>query len=243
MEGQGPEHSSARWERYLQACAEDNWQVCNFTTPANYFHGLRRQIRRNYRKPLIVMTPKSLLRHRLAVSPLADFGPGSRFRRVLPETEKLLADGKIRRVVLCSGKVYFDLFEERAKRGINDVALLRVEQLYPWPKETLIAQLQRYNHAELVWCQEEPANMGPWMFVDRRLHYILEEIGHPTGLAFYVGRNAAAAPATGSHKTHVQEQALLMEQALVTAVERLPQPFSRVTKLSTVQNDKQAAKA
>jgi 2-oxoglutarate dehydrogenase E1 component len=248
MEGQGPEHSSARWERYLQACAEDNWQVCNFTTPANYFHALRRQMRRNYRKPLIVMTPKSLLRHRLAVSPLADFGPGSRFRRVLPDSAALVPDAQVRRVVLCSGKVYYDLFEERTKRGLDDVALVRVEQLYPWPKETLITQLQRYPDADFIWCQEEPANMGPWMFVDRRLHYILEEIGHRTGLAFYVGRTAAAAPATGSHKTHVLEQAQLVEQALTVAVEHLPQPFARTTRLSMVQDlkenaNRQAAKA
>jgi 2-oxoglutarate dehydrogenase E1 component len=236
MEGQGPEHSSARWERYLQACAEDNWQVCNFTTPANYFHALRRQMRRNYRKPLVVMTPKSLLRHRLAVSPLADFGPGSRFRRVMPETEKLVADAKIRRVVLCSGKVYYDLFEERAKRGINDVAIIRIEQLYPWPKETLTTQLARYPTAEVVWCQEESANMGPWMFVDRRLHYILERTDHPTGLAYYVGRQSSAAPATGSHKTHVTEQALLVEQALVADVKSLPEPFSRISPLSQVQD-------
>jgi 2-oxoglutarate dehydrogenase E1 component len=243
MEGQGPEHSSARWERYLQACAEDNWQVCNFTTPANYFHALRRQMRRNYRKPLVVMTPKSLLRHRLAVSPLADFGPGSRFRRVMPETEKLLPDAKIRRVVLCSGKVYYDLFEERAKRGIDDVAIIRIEQLYPWPKETLTTQLARYPTAEVVWCQEESANMGPWMFVDRRLHYILERTDHPTGLAYYVGRQSSAAPATGSHKTHVAEQALLVEQALVADVNSLPEPFSRASKLSKVQDPRQAKSA
>jgi 2-oxoglutarate dehydrogenase E1 component len=240
MEGQGPEHSSGRWERYLQACAEDNWQVCNFTTPANYFHALRRQVRRNYRKPLVVMTPKSLLRHKLAVSQLSDFGPGSRFRRVMPETEKLVADKKVRRVVLCSGKVYYDLFEERAKRGIDDVAIIRIEQLYPWPKETLIAQLQRYPSAELVWCQEESANMGPWMFVDRRLHYILKEIGHKSEFATYVGRNASAAPATGSHKNHVAEQAQLVEQALVGDLDKLQQPFSRITKLSKVQNPKRA---
>jgi len=243
MEGQGPEHSSARWERYLQACAEDNWQVCNFTTPANYFHALRRQMRRNYRKPLVVMTPKSLLRHRLAVSPLADFGPGSRFRRVMPETEKLVADAKISRVVLCSGKVYYDLFEERAKRGINDVAIIRIEQLYPWPKETLTTQLARYPSAEIVWCQEESANMGPWMFVDRRLHYILDHTDHPTGLAYYVGRQSSAAPATGSHKNHVAEQALLVEQALVADVKSLPEPFSRASKLSKVQDPRQAKSA
>ncbi len=237
-EGQGPEHSSARWERYLQMSAEDNWQVCNFTTPANYFHALRRQVRRNYRKPLVVMTPKSLLRHKLAVSPLSDFGPGSRFRRVLPETETLVADEEIRRVVLCSGKVYYDLFEERAKRNIDDVAVIRVEQLYPWPKETVLQQLSRYPNAEVVWAQEEPANMGPWTFVDRRLEFILEELSHKVHKAHYVGRKAAASPATGVHKNHVYEQALLVEQALTAALFTLPQPFRRQTKLSQLQDPK-----
>jgi 2-oxoglutarate dehydrogenase E1 component len=221
-------------------CAEDNWQVCNFTTPANYFHALRRQVRRNYRKPLVVMTPKSLLRHKLAVSPLSDFLPGSRFRRVLPETEKLVADNKVKRVILCSGKVYYDLFEERAKRGVDDVAIIRIEQLYPWPKETVVAQLKRYPNAEVVWCQEEPANMGAWMFVDRRLHYVLEEIGHKTGLAYYVGRGSAAAPATGSHKNHVEEQARLVDQALAGDVGKLPQPFARATKLGGMIPPKKA---
>jgi 2-oxoglutarate dehydrogenase E1 component len=237
-EGQGPEHSSARWERYLQLSAEDNWQVCNFTTPANYFHALRRQVRRNYRKPLVVMTPKSLLRHKLAVSPLSDLGPGSRFRRVLPETETLVPDDAVRRVVLCSGKVYYDLFEERAKRNIDDVAVIRIEQLYPWPKETILKEMSRYPNAEVVWAQEEPANMGPWMFVDRRIEFILEELSHRVRKAHYVGRKAAASPATGLHKNHVYEQALLVEQALTAALFTLPQPFRRQTKLSQVQSSK-----
>ncbi|OIR06216.1 2-oxoglutarate dehydrogenase E1 component [mine drainage metagenome] len=237
-EGQGPEHSSARWERYLQMCGEDNWQVCNFTTPANYFHALRRQVRRNFRKPLVVMTPKSLLRHKLVVSALEDFGPGSRFRRVLPETQALKPDAEIRRVVLCSGKVYYDLFEERAKRGLDDVAIVRVEQLYPWPKETVMRELGRYANAEVVWCQEEPANMGCWTFVDRRLEFILEELDHKSRKPVYVGRKAAASPATGLNKTHVYEQALLVEQALTGAVFTLPQPFRRVSKMSKIQNVK-----
>jgi len=237
-EGQGPEHSSARWERYLQLCAEDNWQVCNFTTPANYFHALRRQVRRNFRKPLVVMTPKSLLRHKLVVSKLEDFGPGSRFRRVLPETEALKPDNQIRRVVLCSGKVYYDLFEERAKRGLDDVAIVRVEQLYPWPKETVMKELGRYENAEVVWCQEEPANMGCWTFVDRRLEFILEELEHKSRRAIYVGRKAAASPATGLNKNHVYEQALLVDQALSGALFTLPQPFRRVSKMSKMQNPK-----
>ncbi|MDR3441089.1 2-oxoglutarate dehydrogenase E1 component [Telmatospirillum sp.] len=237
-EGQGPEHSSARFERYLQLSAEDNWQVCNFTTPANYYHALRRQVRRNYRKPLVVMTPKSLLRHKLAVSPLADFGPGSRFRRVLGETAALVPDEAIRRVVLCTGKVYYDLIEERTKRNLDDVAIIRIEQLYPWPKETVLKQLARYPNAEVVWAQEEPANMGAWIFVDRRLEFILEELSHKVRRAHYVGRKAAAAPATGVHKNHVYEQALLVEQALTSALFTLPQPFRRQTKLSQVQGAK-----
>ncbi|MBY0431415.1 MAG: 2-oxoglutarate dehydrogenase E1 component, partial [Rhodospirillales bacterium] len=155
FEGQGPEHSSARWERYLQLCAEDNWQVCNFTSPANYFHALRRQMHRNFRKPLVVIEPKSLLRHKLCVSRLDEFGPGSRFRRVLPEPHALLPDEPIRRVVLCSGKVYYDLLQTRLDQGIEDVAIIRVEQLYPWPKATVMRELARYKNAEVVWCQEE----------------------------------------------------------------------------------------
>ncbi len=238
-EGQGPEHSSARWERYLQLSAEDNWAVCNLTTPANYFHALRRQVRRNFRKPLVIMTPKSLLRHKLVVSKLEEFGPGSRFHRVLPEIDTLKADDQIRRVVLCSGKVYYDLYEERAKRGLDDVAIVRVEQLYPWPKETLMKQIGRYSNAEVVWCQEEPANMGPWTFVDRRIEFILEELEHKFRKPYYVGRKASASPATGVHKNHVYEQALLVEQALSGALFTLPQPFRRVTKMAKIQNPKQ----
>ena len=235
FEGQGPEHSSARLERYLQLCAEDNLQVCNLTTPANYFHALRRQLRRNYRKPLVVMTPKSLLRHKLAVSKLDEMGPGSRFHRVFPETATLRPDDEIRRVVLCTGKVYYDLLEERTKRGLDDVAIIRVEQLYPWPKNTVRKQLSRYYKAEVVWCQEEPANMGAWIFVDRRLEFILDELAHQHPRPYYVGRAAAASPATGLHKTHVEEQAQLVEQALTVPLSALPQPFRRITKLSLVQ--------
>jgi 2-oxoglutarate dehydrogenase E1 component len=231
-EGQGPEHSSARWERYLQLSAEDNWQVCNITTPANYFHALRRQLRRNFRKPLIIMTPKSLLRHKLCISKLDELVTGSRFRRVLPETEKLVADAKIRRVLLCSGKVYYDLLEERTKRGLKDVAIIRVEQLYPWPKDTLKAQLARYPDAELLWVQEEPANMGPWTFVDRRIEFICEELDIKAKKALYCGRRAAASPATGLYKTHVAEQEWITSMAMTGELVTLPQPFRRASKLS-----------
>ncbi|MBE0530927.1 MAG: 2-oxoglutarate dehydrogenase E1 component [Rhodospirillales bacterium] len=213
-EGQGPEHSSARPERYLQLCAENNMQVVNCTTPANYFHVLRRQLHRNFRKPLVVCTPKSLLRHKLAVSTLADMGPGSRFRRVLPETESLVADDKVRRVVLCTGKVYYDLLQARRAAKIDDIALVRVEQLYPWPRQTVVNQITRYANAEVVWCQEEPANMGAWSFVFPKLVCIHEELDRRQALPVYVGRAEAASPATGLHKNHVKEQTALVERAL-----------------------------
>ena len=228
FEGQGPEHSSARLERYLQLCAEDNVQVVTCTTPANYFHALRRQIRRNFRKPLIVMAPKSLLRHKLVVSDLADFGPGTRFRRVLPEVDPLAPDAKVRRVVFCSGKVYYDLLQERRDRGIDDVALVRVEQFYPWPRQTVMEHIWKYGNAEVVWCQEEPANMGAWTFVLPRFINILEELERESILPTYVGRNAAASPATGLFRTHVAEQKQIVEQALSAEADALPQPFQRV---------------
>lgn len=234
MEGQGPEHSSARWERYLQASAEDNWSVVNITTPANYYHALRRQMRRNFRKPLVVMEPKSLLRHKLCVSALSDFDKGKSFQRVLPEIDTLTADAKVRRVVLCSGKVYYDVLEERRKREIDDVAIVRIEQLYPWPKDTLKQQLARYPNADLVWLQEEAANMGPWMFVDRRIEFACEELKINARRATYVGRKAAASPATGLAKTHAAEQAQIVNDALVGIIDKLPQPFRRATKLSTL---------
>jgi 2-oxoglutarate dehydrogenase E1 component len=229
-EGQGPEHSSARPERYLQLCAEDNMQVVNCTTPANFFHALRRQICRNFRKPLIVMSPKSLLRHKLVVSRLEDMGPGTHFARVLPEVDALAADDKVRRLVLCTGKVYYDLLQDRRERGIDDVALVRVEQLYPWPRALVIEQLQKYSNAQLVWCQEEPANAGAWTFVLPRLINILEELKRDPILPTYVGRKASASPATGLFKIHEQEQRLLCEQALSVELDTIPQPFRRVAR-------------
>jgi len=235
-EGQGPEHSSARPERYLQLCAEDNMQVCNITTPANYFHALRRQVKRNFRKPLIIMTPKSLLRHKLAISTLDEFGPGTHFRRVIQEpATNLKPDDKIRRVVLCTGKVYYDLVQAREEKGIDDVAIVRVEQLYPWPKDRVKSEVERYTNADVVWCQEEPANMGYWMFVLPRLQVMMDEIGKPHQHVIYVGRKAAASPATGIFKNHVAEQTKLVEQALEWAGDDIPQPFKRATALSTVR--------
>ncbi|MDT3685329.1 MAG: 2-oxoglutarate dehydrogenase E1 component [Pseudorhodoplanes sp.] len=221
-EGQGPEHSSARLERFLQMCAEDNMQVANCTTPANYFHILRRQLKREIRKPLILMTPKSLLRHKRATSRLEEMGAGATFHRVLfddaeilkGETIKLAADSKIRRVVLCSGKVYYDLYEEREKRGIDDVYLMRVEQLYPFPTKALVHDLARFKHAEIVWCQEEPRNMGSWFFVDTFLRWVLEQIGAKHKTVRYAGRPAAAATATGLMSKHLAQLKQLLDEAL-----------------------------
>ncbi|MGH6968895.1 MAG: 2-oxoglutarate dehydrogenase E1 component, partial [Stellaceae bacterium] len=213
-EGQGPEHSSARLERFLQLCGEDNLQVCNLTTAANYFHALRRQVRRDFRKPLIVMTPKSLLRNPEVAAKLADMGPSTSFHRVFAETDTLVADAQIRRVLLCSGKVYFDLLHARRERKIGDVAILRVEQLYPFPVKPLVELMTPYRNAEFVWVQEEPKNMGAWSFVDRRLEKTLSSLDIKAKRARYVGRPEAAATATGLLKRHATEQARLVDEAL-----------------------------
>ena len=211
-EGQGPEHSSARLERYLQMCGEDNIQVCNITTPANYFHALRRQVCRNFRKPLIIMSPKSILRAKL--STLADMAEGTTFHRVYGETEKLVADDKVERVVLVSGKLYYDLLAARTERKIDDVALVRVEQLYPFPFNALGKELKRYTNAEIVWCQEEHQNMGAWTFVDRRIETLLSGLDIKAKRPTYIGRPEAAATATGSMKKHVAQQQKVVDDAL-----------------------------
>ena len=221
FEGQGPEHSSARLERYLQNSAEDNWQVANCTTPANYFHILRRQMKRDFRKPLILMTPKSLLRNRRARSDMADLADGSGFHRLLKDDaetrpEKAIApvgDENIRRVILCSGKVYYDLYEEREKRGLSDVYLLRIEQLYPFPAKSLAMEFRRFRQAEVVWCQEEPRNMGAWTFVDPYLEWALHKVGARSARARYVGRPAAASPAVGTMVQHAAQLAAFLDQA------------------------------
>jgi 2-oxoglutarate dehydrogenase E1 component len=221
-EGQGPEHSSARLERFLQMCAEDNMQVANCTTPANYFHILRRQLNREFRKPLILMTPKSLLRHKRAVSRLDEMGPDTSFHRllwddaqVLPgEKIKLVADDKIRRVVLCSGKVYYDLYDEREKRGVDDIYLLRIEQLYPFPTKALMAELSRFKQAEIVWCQEEPRNQGAWVFVDIFLEWVLNQIGAKHRRARYTGRPASASTAVGQMSLHLAQLKAFLDDAL-----------------------------
>jgi 2-oxoglutarate dehydrogenase E1 component len=221
-EGQGPEHSSARLERFLQMCAEDNMQVANCTTPANYFHILRRQMKRDFRKPLIIMTPKSLLRHKRATSRLVEMDDTTSFHRLLwddaeflkSEKIKLVKDEKIRRVILCSGKVYYDLYEEREKRGQNDIYLLRIEQLYPWPYKALAHELARFTKAEFVWCQEEPMNMGAWTFAQPGVERVLDFIKAKSSKLRYTGRPASASTATGLMSRHLKELKAFLDEAL-----------------------------
>ncbi|MEJ1991224.1 MAG: 2-oxoglutarate dehydrogenase E1 component, partial [Maritimibacter sp.] len=225
FEGQGPEHSSARLERYLQLCGDDNWIVANCSTPANYFHILRRQMHRTYRKPLVLMTPKSLLRHRLCVSKAEDFTDGSSFHRILWDDAdrsynsglsdtKLKDDDKIRRVVMCSGKVYYDLLEARDERGIDDVYLMRLEQFYPFPEQPLQEEMRRFPNADVVWCQEEPKNQGGWSFVEPYIEQALEGIGSKNARPIYAGRAASASPATGLMSQHKAQQEALVSAAL-----------------------------
>jgi 2-oxoglutarate dehydrogenase E1 component len=220
-EGQGPEHSSARPERFLQMSANDNWIVANVSTPSNYFHILRRQIHRPFRKPLILMTPKSLLRHPMAVSDAASFTTGSYFHRVLwDDAQKghselaLKPDAEIKRVVLCSGKVYYDLLAERDKRGADDIYLLRLEQFYPFPVQSMTKELERFKTAEVIWCQEEPKNQGYWSFVEPNLEWVLTKIAAKQSRPRYVGRSASASPATGLASRHKMEQDTLVSEAL-----------------------------
>ena len=221
-EGQGPEHSSARLERYLQACAEENLQVANCSTPANYFHILRRQLQRPFRKPLILMTPKSLLRHKKAVSKMSELAEGSSFHRVLWDdaqrgsgltSTKLQPDDRIRRVVMCSGKVYYDLLDDREKKGVDDVYILRLEQFYPWPVKSVTTELARFANAELVWVQEEPKNMGGWSFVDPWIELTLAKMKVTARRARYVGRPASASTAAGLMSRHLKELQTFLDEA------------------------------
>jgi 2-oxoglutarate dehydrogenase E1 component len=211
-EGQGPEHSSARLERFLQLCALDNMIVCAPTTPAQDFHMIRRQMRMATRKPLVVMTPKSLLRHKLAVSTLDELAKGS-FQELIPDTTA--SAKKVRRVVLCSGKVYYDLLEEAQKQEIKDVALVRVEQLYPFPRAQLAAELKRHGAKEVVWCQEEPQNQGAWYQIQHHLRACLQ----PRQVLDYAGRARSPSPAAGHMDEHVAEQAQLVADALVNPLD------------------------
>ena len=220
-EGQGPEHSSARLERFLQACAEDNWIIANCTTPSNYFHILRRQLYRSFRKPLVIMSPKSLLRNKRAISNKKDFINGSSFHRILLDDAekgnssiKLVKDTKIKRVVICSGKIYYDLLEEREKRNISNVYLLRLEQFYPFPALSFIKELARFKDAEFIWCQEEPKNQGGWSFVEPNLEWSLNRVNAKCKRAKFIGRAAAASPATGLAIQHKEQQETIINEAL-----------------------------
>ena len=213
-EGQGPEHSSARLERYLRLCAEDNIQVVNCSTPSNYFHVLRRQLCRDFRKPLIVMTPKSLLRNKLCVSNLSDMDENTSFHRVIGDKNNQTRDKDINRVIICSGKIFYDLFEVREKNNLTNVRILRLEQIYPFPKKSLQRFISKTPQAEIVWCQEEPENMGSWSFVDRRLEAVLTNSKCKYTRPVYAGRPEAASPATGTMSRHLREQKLLVNQAL-----------------------------
>ncbi|QUL38418.1 2-oxoglutarate dehydrogenase E1 component [Erythrobacter sp. JK5] len=213
-EGQGPEHSSARLERFLQLCANDNIQVCNITTPANYFHVLRRQMLRPFRKPLVIMTPKSLLRHPLAKSPKEEFLGEHHFMRIKSDLTEI-DDAKVKRLVLCSGKVAYDLMEKRDEAKLKDVSIVRIEQLYPFPGEPLAVRMKRMtNLKEVVWCQEEPKNNGSWFFVQNLIEDTLTEAGHKGMRPRYAGRDVGASPATGLAKRHVEQQERLVAEAL-----------------------------
>ena len=221
FEGQGPEHSSARLERFLQLCGQDNWIVANCTTPANYFHILRRQLHRDFRKPLVLMTPKSLLRHKMCISSAEEFTSGSSFHRCLWDDAqqgnsdiKLKPDNKIKRVVMCAGKVYFDLLEERDARGIDDIYLLRIEQFYPFPAISLVKELERFKGAEMMWCQEEPKNQGAWTFIEPNIEWVLGRIKAKHARPRYVGRATSASPATGLASQHKFQQSALVNEAL-----------------------------
>ena len=213
-EGQGPEHSSARLERYLRLCAEDNLQVVNCSTPANYFHVLRRQLCRDFRKPLIIMTPKSLLRNKLCVSNLDDMLEEKSFHRVMDDKNKSINDKDVKRLVICSGKVFYDLFEAREKNKLFNIKILRLEQIYPFPIKSLQEFISKTPQAEIIWCQEEPENMGSWSFIDRRLEKVLIDCNCKYKRPVYVGRPEAASPATGTMSRHLKEQKKLVNQAL-----------------------------
>jgi 2-oxoglutarate dehydrogenase E1 component len=210
-EGQGPEHSSARLERYLQLCAEHNVQVCVPTTPAQVYHMLRRQVIRPLRKPLIAFTPKSLLRHKLAISTLDELSQGS-FQTVIGEVENI-APENVKRVILTSGKVYYDLVEKRQAAGRNDVAIVRIEQLYPFPEETLAEILRPYKGLEsVVWCQDEPMNQGAWYCSQHHMRRVIAAHNPSLSLA-YAGRDASASPAVGYASLHAEQQEKLLQDA------------------------------
>jgi len=220
-EGQGPEHTSSRLERFLQMCAEDNIQIVNCTSPANYFHVLRRQIHRNFRKPLIIMTPKSPLRHKKNVSPISEFTGDSTFHRTLGYNVNKQRNNLISRVIICSGKIYFDLIEEKEKIKNENVYIIRLEQLYPFPYEPLSLELRQFKDAELIWCQEEPKNMGAWGFVNSRIKNILKKLEFHKQTLYFIGRRSSATPATGSYERHLSNQRNIVRLALESKIEEI----------------------
>jgi len=227
-EGQGPEHTSSRLERFLQMCAEDNIQVANPTSPANYFHILRRQMLRDFRKPLILMTPKSTLRHKNNTSSLDQFVNGSTFHRVLSDPVAQEFKNKIDRIILCSGKIYFELQDRINELDIKNIHIVRIEQLYPFPYETLEEELQEFKNCEIIWCQEEPKNMGAWQFVEQRIQRSLIKIGIEKKL-YFIGRRAAASPATGAFDRHLQNQKNIIRLATEAKLEEIKSEESGVS--------------
>ena len=233
-EGQGPEHTSGRLERFLQMCAEDNMQIVNCTSPANYFHVLRRQLHRNFRKPLIIFTPKSTLRHKSNVSNIEDYINGSTFHRIL--TDKLLVKEKKKnkRLIICSGKIYFELADYIEKNKIKNLSIIRLEQIYPFPYENFRDELKHYTNAEIIWAQEEPKNMGAWGFVKGRLESVMQEAKVKQEKIYYVGRSPAASPAAGSLERHLSNQETIIKMATEDSISKIIKSWAGIsTKLKT----------
>ncbi len=233
-EGQGPEHTSGRLERFLQMCAEDNMQIVNCTSPANYFHVLRRQLHRNFRKPLIIFTPKSTLRHKSNVSNIEDYINGSTFHRILTDKLSVKEKRKNKRLIICSGKIYFELADHIAKNKIKNISIIRLEQIYPFPYENFRDELKHYTDAEIVWSQEEPKNMGAWGFVKGRLESVMQEAKVKQEKIFYVGRSPAASPAAGSLERHLSNQQTIIKMATEDSISKIIKSWAGIsTKLKT----------
>ena len=233
-EGQGPEHTSGRLERFLQMCAEDNMQIVNCTSPANYFHVLRRQLHRNFRKPLIIFTPKSTLRHKSNVSNIEDYINGSTFHRILTDKLSVKEKRKNKRLIICSGKIYFELADHIAKNKIKNLSIIRLEQIYPFPYENFRDELKYYTDAEIIWAQEEPKNMGAWGFVKGRLESVMQEAKVKQEKIFYVGRSPAASPAAGSLERHLSNQETIIKMATEDSISKIIKSWAGIsTKLKT----------
>ncbi len=233
-EGQGPEHTSGRLERFLQMCAEDNMQIVNCTSPANYFHVLRRQLHRNFRKPLIIFTPKSTLRHKSNVSNIEDYINGSTFHRILTDKLSVKEKRKNKRLIICSGKIYFELADHIAKNKIKNLSIIRLEQIYPFPYENFRDELKNYTDAEIIWAQEEPKNMGAWGFVKGRLESVMQEAKVKQEKIYYVGRSPAASPAAGSLERHLSNQETILKMATEDSISKIIKSWAGIsTKLKT----------